>query len=134
MAVLARAFAVWLLIIAGETVLGTLRTFGLEPTLGPDVARLAAFPFSLAWIALAVWLTIRWIGARRTSSLLAIGFLWVALTLAFEIALGRLAFGFTWDQVFADYDLRRGRLMSLGLVLLWLAPWAMARWRGAPAA
>jgi hypothetical protein len=124
-----RTQAVWLLIIAGESILGTLRTLLLEPPLGPDAARWVAFPVSLAWIALAVWLTIRWIGAKETWTLLGIGVLWAMLTLLFEIALGRFALSLSWAEIFVDYDLSRGRLMSLGLLLMALAPWGMARLR-----
>jgi hypothetical protein len=44
------------------------------------------------------------------------------LRVLFEVSLGRLAFGYSWTQIAADEDLRQGRLMSLGLVLLLFAP------------
>jgi hypothetical protein len=125
-----RAALVWLLIMAGESVFGTIRTLFVEPPLGPDLARQIAFPVALAWIFGATFLTIRWIGANGLHALLAMGLAWAALTFAFESALGRLVFDFTWAQVLADYDLTKGRLMALGLVLMALAPLIAARLRG----
>jgi hypothetical protein len=49
----------------------------------------------------------------------------------FEVGLGRLAFGYSWAQIAADYNLLQGRLMSLGLVLLILAPLIATKIRGA---
>jgi hypothetical protein len=63
----------------------------------------------------------RWLGASR-SQLFGIGFLWSILTLAFEIGLGRLIFGYSWDRILADYNLSQGGLMSIGLVLMMLSP------------
>jgi hypothetical protein len=51
------------------------------------------------------------------------------LTVLFELELGRLAFGYSWSQIAADYDLRQGRLMSLGLVLLLCAPFIATKIR-----
>jgi hypothetical protein len=54
--------------------------------------------------------------------LYAVGLLWAGLTLAFEIALGRLVFHYAWVQIFADHNLLQGGLMGIGLTLLILAP------------
>jgi hypothetical protein len=60
---------------------------------------------------------------------LAVGALWVAMTIAFEFGFGRLRMGRSWAELLRDYDLRAGRVW--GLFLLWLgaAPWVM--WRAA---
>jgi hypothetical protein len=71
-----------------------------------------------------------WLGARRLRTLLFVGLLWVGLTMAFEVALGRLL-GYGWARILADYDLRRGGLMPIGLVAMLAAPWLAARLRGA---
>jgi hypothetical protein len=54
--------------------------------------------------------------------MLQVGFLWMLLTVVFEISLGRFVFGYSWEQIAADYNLLQGNLMSLGLILLVLAP------------
>ena len=92
------------------------------------------------------WFTMRWLraatsmpgepsggGIRRGSSLstatcLAVGAIWVVLTLIFEFSLGQ-AFGMTWPRMLEDYDLTRGGLMGLGVMAMFFIPWVVNRWR-----
>jgi hypothetical protein len=59
-----------------------------------------------------------------------VGVLWVALTLAFEVSLGRLVLGYSWDRVLEDYDPTRGGFLSLGMLVLLLSPQIAAKARG----
>src|SRR5262249_8133076 len=47
------------------------------------------------------------------SQAIAIGAMWLVLTIAFEFALGRLVSGLSWRQMIADCDLSAGRLWAL---------------------
>jgi len=71
-------------------------------------------------------LLIGWIRPTSERALLAIGALWLVLTLAFEFGLGH-ALGRSWDSLLADYDLTRGGLLSIGMVVLALSPWIAAQ-------
>lgn len=120
-----RALAVWLGIIAAETVHGILRGLFLEPAIGAFRARqLSVFTASVLIFAIA-WATVRWMDAEGRR-LLKIGALWVVLTLAFEVSLGR-ALGLGWDRILEDYDIAKGGLMPLGLLFMSLAPWLAMR-------
>lgn len=125
-----RALAVWGAIIVAESVHGTLRTLFLEPVLGgPQARRLSVFTGALL-IFLVTLLLIRWIGARSPGRLLTVGSMWVLLTVAFELALGRLVLGLPWARILEDYDLPSGGLMGLGLLFMLFAPLIAARVRG----
>ena len=127
---LLRASAVWLVIMAVESVHGTLRELFLAPAVGDFRARqIAVFTGSLLILGVA-YLCVRWIRAGSTGRLLAVGLLWLFLTLLFEFGLGLLVLGYSWERVASDYDLSRGGLMPFGLVLLTLAPLMTARLRG----
>ena len=76
-------------------------------------------------LAIAI-LTIDWIHPTSERALLTIGALWLVLTLAFEFGLGH-ALGRSWAALLADYDLSRGGLLSIGMVLLALSPWIAAQ-------
>lgn len=128
-----RAFVVWLLVIACETAHGMLRNLYVTPAIGDFPARRLAVPMAVLLNFAVTWLTVRWIGERRESALLASGPMWVILTAAFEIALGRVL-GYGWPRIFEDHDLARGGFMSLGLLALALSPWLAARLRGLTAA
>jgi hypothetical protein len=124
-----RALLVWLLLMAAESVHGMLRTLFLAPWLGDALARQLGVLIGTGLILLITLATIRCLGARRTGQLLAIGALWVVLTVAFEIALGRLILNLDWSRIASDYDLRHGGLMILGLLCMLFAPWVAARLR-----
>jgi hypothetical protein len=63
-----------------------------------------------------------WLGMSHIPQLLAVGVLWLILTVMFEVVLGRWGFGYSWQRIISDYNLFQGELMSTGLVVLLLAP------------
>jgi hypothetical protein len=83
-----------------------------------------------ALVYLTTWLTIGWIHPTRASEALGIGALWLALTLAFEFLAGHYAFGKDWAVLLEDYDLSRGRIWVMVLIVVLLAPLWTARIRG----
>lgn len=112
-----RVVAVWLLLMTVEAVHGTVRALWLATWLGDFRARqLRVLSGSLLIVAVAT-LTLHWLQARTTRALFQVGALWLLLTVAFELSLGR-ALGSPWSQIAADYDLRRGGLMPIGLIIL----------------
>ncbi len=119
---LLRAFVVWLVMMILETVHGVLRTLLLVPLVGDFRARqLGVITGSLLIFGIA-WLFIRWVRARTTPQLLAVGLEWAVLTVLFEIGLGILVLGLPWERVAEDYDLPQGGFMGLGLLFMALAP------------
>ncbi|MCU0224340.1 MAG: hypothetical protein MUF27_09760 [Acidobacteria bacterium] len=125
-----RAAAAWALIALVESIHGTLRVLWLQPRVGELRARQIAFVTGSMLIVAVAALTVKWIGARGRRDLLLVGLLWAGLMLLFELVLGRLASGYSWDRIAADYDPRRGGLMAFGLLLVAAAPWLGARLRG----
>jgi hypothetical protein len=124
-----RALAAWLLIVAAETVHGTLRQLFLAPAIGDLHARQAGVLIGSLIIFVVAWLTIRWIGARTFGQQLAVGAVWVVLTVAFEFALGT-ALGYPRARMLEDYDLAAGGYMGFGLLFLLATPFLAARVRG----
>lgn len=124
-----RAVAVWLLMMLVESLHGIARNLLLAPLLGDAQARRVSVATGALLIFLIALLTIRWIGAHRTPALLAIGAIWVLMTVAFEVLLGRHVLGMGWDRITSDYDPSRGGLMTLGLLCMFLSPLVAARLR-----
>src|SRR4051812_47494121 len=87
---LIRAFAVWLVLMAAEVVHGALRALFLAPAVGDFRARqTGVFTGSLLVLGLT-YLSLRGIGAGSGARLLAVGLLWLVLTVGFEFGLGQL--------------------------------------------
>ncbi len=125
-----RAIAVWFLFIAVESAHGTARGLWLEPRVGAELAGRIGFVVGTAICVTIPILCARWLGARTTRQCLLVGALWLAATLAFEVALGRYARGFSWERIADEYRVDRGALMPYGLLVLALMPWIAARLRG----
>jgi hypothetical protein len=124
-----RVLAVWCLIVVAETIHGILRQAFLMPAIGDLPARQVGVFVGSAIVFAIAWLCIRWIGARRPRRLFAIGAVWVALIVAFEVSLG-LALGYSRERMLSDYDLANGGWMGFGLLFLLCAPWLAAKARG----
>ena len=123
-----RALLVWLLMMAVETIHGVLRNMFLTPLVGDLRARqIGVFIGSALILGIAVAF-IGWIRPSSVRALAGIGAMWLVLTLAFEFGLG-LALRRPWADMLADYDLTRGGLLSIGMVVLALSPWIAAEIR-----
>ena len=121
-----RAVAVWLVIALAESIHGTTRVIFLQPLVGDFPARqLAVFSGILIILAIA-YSFVRWLGAKSNFQLLFVGLLWILLTLAFEISLGR-AMNLSWQRIFSDYDIANGGLMSIGILFMAFAPLIAAK-------
>ena len=108
------------LLMAIESVHDVLRNRYLAPVIGDFRSRQVRVFVGAALIFAVTYQMIRFLmihGARSRGRLSAIGCLWVALTLAFELSLGRLL-GLSWRRIFSDYNPLHGGLMPLGLLLM----------------
>jgi hypothetical protein len=104
-----------------ESLNGTARILWLVPALGNGLAHQVSFAIGSLLILTLATAFVPWLRASWVQSV-GIGLLWASLTLAFEVGLGRWGFGYTWGQIWADYDLAHGALMPLGLGLMALSP------------
>lgn len=130
LAALVRALLIWLLIMAAESAQGALRRFLFDADT-VFVARQAAVLISCAMFFAITWFSARWMDLRTARGALLVGVLWVALSLAFEIGLGR-ALGASWPRLLEDYDVSRGGLMPFGLLFMALTPWLVRHLQGRP--
>lgn len=89
-----------------------------------QISTVAALVIFSAYLLL---LNARWpIGTFQQAR--TIGLAWFMLTVAFEFLFGRFVAGHSWQRLFHDYNILRGRLWIL--VLLWslLAPALLYTW------
>ena len=109
---------------------GVLRQF----TFGKVMPELRAHQLSTVIGAAVIGLFIRgvvriWPPASKRQAL-SIGFVWLALTIAFEFFLGRFVMQRHWSQMLNDYNVLKGRVWAVFLVWLTLAPYTFSRFRG----
>jgi hypothetical protein len=127
--------AIWLIILVLASLNGAVRDLLVAPRIGDTIARALSTLILCGLVLWVTWASIRWLGPQSRRQALGLGFLWIALTLTFEFAAGRLS-GKPWSVVLADYDVLRGRIWVLVPIVTFLAPvWAgRARglWAGEP--
>jgi len=127
---LIRAGVVWLLIAVTEVVHGALRVKMLNRRVGDKRARQIAVFTGSGLIILIAFITLPWIAATTVQECLATGLLWIVLMFGLEIYFGRFVFRVPWKRIFADFDFRRGGLLSIGFLVLFLAPLISAKLHG----
>jgi hypothetical protein len=126
----ARAAAIWLVLIVAEILHGIARGIFLVPHVGEfRSSQIGVFTGSIIVLLIALAF-VRWIGATRTTALLAVGVLWLGLTLAFEILFGRFVVEASWERLAADYNVPEGGLLPFGMLILLLSPLIARKIRG----
>ena len=125
-----KAFLIWILIAGAETLHGILRVGLLNPRVGDSVARrIAVFTGSAIILAIG-WFSIPWIAPASSTDSLIVGALWIALMLTYDIALARLAFRYSYRRIAEDFDIRKGNLLGIGMLILFVTPYLIGRLKG----
>jgi hypothetical protein len=127
---IARAVAVWFLILFLASLNGAIREAWLIPRFGPAVGRAVSTLVLCGVVYLVTWGTITWINPTTAGRALGVGVLWTGLTLAFEFLAGHYLLHQPWAMLLEDYDVTRGRIWPAVLVVVLLAPLWTARSRG----
>ncbi len=125
-----RAVIAWVVIALAETLHGIPRVRFLNRRLGDRRARQISVFTGSVIVLLIGWFMVPWIGPGSLQQSLAVGALWVMLMLAFDLGLGRLYFRMSWQRLAADFDVRKGGLLGLGMAVLFLTPMVIAKIRG----
>jgi hypothetical protein len=124
-----RGFLIWLLIISAEAVHGISRELFLTPHVGDFRARQIAVFSGTIIIFIIAFFSVKWLRANRLSQLLAVGIIWVCCTIVFELYLGHVILGYSWDHLASDYNIVKGGLLPIGLLCMMLSPFAAAKSR-----
>lgn len=122
-----QAILLWCAIIPLAILNGILRDMWLAKRLNPKAARLLSGIILSAVILGFATLTITWLPPARLPDYLALGGLWLGLTLAFEFSFGRLVARKTWDELLRPYRFKDGDIWPVVLLVVTAAP-AAAAW------
>jgi hypothetical protein len=74
-------------------------------------------------------LFIGWLRPANIREAVCVGIVWLVLTLTFEIVFGRFVAHASWTRIASDYNLLRGGLLPIGLLVLTGAPLIAAKLR-----
>jgi hypothetical protein len=125
---LATYLAAWLAMLLVSVANGMLR----DLTYGQAMDELSAHQLSTAsgivLLGLVMWFCLRRRPPASGRAALAIGLLWMGMTVAFEFLFFHYVGGHSWSALLANYDLTGGRLWVLVLLWLLVAPNLFRRW------
>ena len=124
----AKAFAVWLIILAFAVANGALREAVLIPHLGKKPGLFLSGVLLSALILTVAYLTLPWLDASGVGELFAIGLGWLLLTLAFEFSFGLIQ-GKSWPSILEAYTFKDGNMWPVVLLLTAAAPYLADRFR-----
>ncbi|HEX7053390.1 MAG TPA: hypothetical protein VF211_05575 [Burkholderiales bacterium] len=108
---------------------GAVREAGLKKRLGEARARQVSTLLLVAFFAIYMAAIFRIWPLASAAQAVQVGALWLALTLAFELALGRWVSKLSWPEIVAEYNLLAGRLWLLVPLWVALAPYLFFRWQ-----
>jgi len=121
--------ALWIGLVIIAIINGTIREVGYRRFVGELPAHQVSSITFIILIGIYTWLwNLKWrIESSRQS--IAIGLIWLTLTIAFEFLFGHYVMKHPWSRLFHDYNLLKGRVWAL--VLLWtaIAPYVIFKLR-----
>ena len=102
---------------------GVIREF----TYGKRMSELAAHQFStisaLFLFGIYIFILTRIWRLESSAQAIAVGLIWLGLTVGFEFLFGHYVAGHSWERLFQDYNMFAGRIWILVLIWITCAPY-----------
>jgi hypothetical protein len=117
-----KAIIVWGLIAIGEIINGTFRVKYLQRKHGLHRAKQISCLSGIIIFTAITWFFLPWVGPNNLFHCFLIGSIWATLMLLVDIYFGRLVFKYSWSKIIEDFDLRKGNLLSVGMLILFFCP------------
>lgn len=117
-----KALAVWLSFGVVAFTLGALREVFLRPRVGELRAHQIGTLLVVGVVAAIIFSAIRWLRPSAKQAV-AMGGMWTGLTVIFEFGFFHYAMGEPWERLVANYDMSKGRLWPLVLLVQLVGPY-----------
>lgn len=112
----------WLSLMVIGILNGVLRQEGYSKYVGELTAHQISTLTGIILMGLFIWwLTGVW-KIRSPGQAVAIGLIWLGMTVVFEFVFGHFIMGHPWGKLFNDYNILKGRVWSLVLIWITIAP------------
>lgn len=124
-----RVIVAWLVLAVAMSANGIFRELALRPLLGPRRAGVASAALGIALLLAVTRALFPRLSTYSSRTLAMVSGVLVALTVAFETALGLWVDRKSWSALLDHYALWRGELWPIVLATLGLTPFIWGRWR-----
>jgi len=119
---LLKALAIGLLLALGEIINGNIRVRVLHRLYGQRRAKTLSLLSGIAIIFAITWLALPWVTPTNYLDCLKLGLVWLMIMLSLDIFVGRYLFKYKWQRIFDDFNLFKGNLLSVGMLILFICP------------
>lgn len=102
---------------------GAIRESGYKKFMGDLRAHQVSTITAIILFGLFIWLLTSIWPIQSTGQAIAIGFVWLILTVAFEFIFGHFVMKHPWKKLLNDYNILEGRLWVLVLIWITIAPY-----------
>jgi len=126
---LLKTTGIWFIMVISAILNGMFREKILIPELGISKALPLSGIFLSLFVLAITAISIGSLGKQQKITYFYIGAFWVFLTLIFEVVLGRLITGRSWEEILGIFNLLKGNLFILVLVTTFISPWLTAKLR-----
>jgi hypothetical protein len=117
-----KASCLWLGFLAVAIAGGIIRERFLVPGLGPLGGRALGTLLVGVIIFGLIYAYVGKLKGASQVSLVKLGLFWMMATIGFEFLFGHYVMGLSWELLWADYNVFRGRLWPLVLIVTLLGP------------
>jgi len=114
----------WLLFMVLAIINAGVREGVYKPAVGDLAAHQISTIIFVTVILVVTYLLLKFSNLELSDSgALIMGSIWLVSTILFEFIAGHYVFGNSWEKLFADYNILRGRIWSLVLLTTFLSPY-----------
>jgi hypothetical protein len=130
MSIVIKAVGIWIVILVAAIINGIAREKILIPAIGFDLALPISGLILSVLVLLVVLNFVPFIRVKYARHYFIIGLFWLCLTLVFEFIFGLYILGKSWQQICEIFNIKKGDLFSIVLVVILFSPWLTAKLRG----
>ena len=117
------ALGIWFILVVAAILNGVFRESFITSKVGEQVGHVISTVIFICVILVVTYLFLSNLKINYTKTdLLMIGALWLILTILFEFVFGHYVMGHSWNRLFADYNILKGRVWSFVLLTTFIAP------------
>jgi hypothetical protein len=113
----------WLIMPVIGIINGLIRQYGYSNALGELRAHQVSTVTGIILFGIYVWILSLRCKIQSSSEAIAIGLIWLILTIGFEFLFGHYVAGYPWSRLLHDYNILEGRLWVLVLLWITIAPY-----------
>jgi hypothetical protein len=122
-------FLLWFPMVIIGILNGSFRQFGYAPFMSELAAHQLSTIIGIIFFGLYIWFISRVWKIESAGQAWIIGSLWLGMTILFEFGFGHYIMNHSWGKLLFDYNILAGRLWSVILVWIWIAPRIFFRFR-----